>query len=66
MSRYPLEPLMKLSGAEDMTEFAAAAGVTRRSAFRYQAEGLSINQADRVAVTVGFHPLLVWPEWGAP
>lgn len=30
---------------------------------RYKAEGLTPDQAERLAVRCGFHPAEVWPDW---
>lgn len=37
--------------------------VDRHTVYRWQREGLSVYQADRVAIRLGLHPVLIWPQW---
>lgn len=63
---YPLLPLIAFAGL-DPTRWAAQladrAGVTRETCHRWMRHGLSANQADRAAIALDLHPLIVWPEW---
>ncbi len=47
-------------------ELADVFGVDDRTVRRWRAQGLSIEQADRLAIAAGLHPAIVWgPEWDA-
>lgn len=46
-----------------LREIAATSGVPVKTVFRWRAEGLSLWQADRLAIAWGTHPCLWWPEW---
>lgn len=47
---------------DDMMTLAERVGVSRRTLYRYQANGMSAKQADVVACALDTHPLLLWPE----
>lgn len=60
--RLPFAPLEALVAVESDEVLAEVLGVTRRTVWRYRAEGVSEIAADRLAVAAGFHPFEVWPE----
>ncbi len=60
---YPFEPLERLLGVRDHQEEASRLGVTRRQLYRFLDEGLTERFADHLAVRLGLHPALIWPEW---
>lgn len=62
-ARYPLHELEVLIGWPTAAELAAALGVTVAAVEKWRLRGLSHEQADRLAVACGWHPVLVWPEW---
>lgn len=37
--------------------------VSPKTLRRYKAEGLTVWQADRAAVRLGYHPANLWPQW---
>lgn len=59
-ARYPLEPLLRLTGwpLNRWTQY----GVSGSTLVEYQRIGLTDRVADRLAVAAGFHPFEVWPE----
>lgn len=42
---------------------ALAVGARRTSVYRWRRNGLSVLQADRIAIALGLHPSTLWPEW---
>lgn len=38
-------------------------GVGRRSLIRWRHEGVPLARADQIAVSLGAHPVDIWPEW---
>lgn len=63
--RYPLEPLAARSGLP-RHQLAIRINASNLSMHRYERDGLTIWQADRFAVRLGFHPANVWPDWWHP
>lgn len=59
---FDLQALLKAAGAT-MLGLAAATGQHARTLHRWAHMGLTVDQADRLAVAVGFHPAEVWPAW---
>jgi hypothetical protein len=60
--RYPIEPLMALTGK---TQFALLEGrrVNSETWSNIRDRGFTPQMADKVACANGFHPSLVWPSW---
>ncbi len=45
-------------------QLAVALGTSRQQVRRWQAGGrLQEETADRAAVALGLHPVMIWPEW---
>ena len=42
---------------------ALALGVDRQTVCRMRVHGLSVRQADRFAIHLGYHPSILWPSW---
>lgn len=40
-----------------------SATAVRRQVYRWRKTGLTINEADQIAVAMSLHPSLIWPEW---
>lgn len=63
--RWPWEPLGELLGGSLRTQ-AERLGVDDRQVSRWRRGGLTDAMADRCAIRLGLHPLLVWgPAWDA-
>lgn len=62
-ARYPLHELEVLVGWPTAAELASATGASVAAVEKWRLRGLSHEQADRLAVRFGWHPILVWPEW---
>ena len=62
-SRFPIAELESCLGGTSAREMAGLLKVSSRTVVRYRRRGLSVVQADRAAVAVGFHPAEVWPNW---
>ena len=58
--RLPIEPLLERLSGVDFTAMAIECGLDRRTFLRYRALGVPVAAADRIAVTLGLHPALVW------
>lgn len=59
--RLPLEPLMKELKTFGTSEFARIIGVSRRTAIRMKKTGLTVEQADRLAIHfANVHPFCIW------
>lgn len=64
LRRLPIGPLLDRFPDTDFTAMADACGLDRRTFLRYRALGVPVVAADRIAVTLGLHPALVWGrEW---
>jgi len=61
--RLPLRALMDHLKIVEVTKFAEAVGLSRKSCYRYFEAGVPLFVADRLAIKVGLHPLEVWPEF---
>lgn len=70
---YPATPLLRAAtlaiGGEEppsFTEIAEILGVADRTISRWtNGQRISETVADRVAIKLGTHPCLIWPEWWA-
>ncbi len=61
----PLDRLVTLDHGARLShvELGALLGVTDRQIARYRAgQDLRISRADQFATTLGWHPILVWPD----
>ena len=59
--RLPLEPLMSELNAPGTSELALILGVSRWTVLRMKKNGLTIDQADDLAVrSAGTHPVCIW------
>jgi hypothetical protein len=67
--RMPFGPIERLAVAKadigplNDGEIAAQLGIARGNVYYYRKAGLTLNMADRLAIGMGLHPILVWPEW---
>lgn len=66
--RYPFDPVLTLLEARGVNtgeQIATVCGVKRPAVVKWLKRGLTPWTADRVAVAVGLHPSIIWPEWNA-
>lgn len=42
---------------------ARRVGVDRQSVYRWRKQGLPLYSADRAAINLGVHPVLIWPDF---
>jgi hypothetical protein len=57
----PLEPLVQRY--ENVSVLARALGCERTLVSKWRNHGLPLVSADRLAVSLGLHPVEVWPDW---
>lgn len=63
--RLPFDPLASRLGDLPVLEVARRVDVDSRQVYRWRKAGLTVDQADRLAVLAGFHPAEIWQQWGA-
>ena len=62
--RWPLEPLMAVTGTHTPMELARVLEVNSSQVHHWKkGGGVPDRSADRMAVRLGLHPLNVWPEF---
>ena len=67
--RYPFEaidvlfPYRSEGQPTDPLGLAALLGTSNTELSRWRRDGMSVVTADRVAVSLGFHPSQLWPSW---
>ncbi|WP_116996331.1 hypothetical protein [Desertimonas flava] len=76
--RLPFEPLARIvdvryrgvcregQGWQELTPatvFCEALDVHPQKFARWRAKGLTVDDADDIAVRLGMHPASIWPEW---
>ena len=60
-NRLPLQPLMTELECSGVSELAERIGVSRWTVYRMQQRGLTVDEADQLAITVaGCHPFCIW------
>jgi len=59
--RLPLDPLLDLY--DSRLGLARALKVDPRQIQRWLRYGVSFYAADELAVSLGFHPIELWPQW---
>lgn len=60
--RYPFEPLEQFVNAPNMVLFADCIGIDTRQVYRWRESGITVAQADALAVRAGALPYEIWPE----
>jgi hypothetical protein len=59
--RLPLQPLIDEMGCSGISDFASRIGVSRWTVYRMQQRGLTVDEADQLAITAaGCHPFCIW------
>ncbi|HRD17221.1 MAG TPA: hypothetical protein PK181_10365 [Methanothrix soehngenii] len=61
--KFPFEAVEGTINASKMKEICSILGVSPDLIKRFQREGLSVDEADKVAYKLGEHPSAIWPEW---
>ena len=61
--RFPLQPVMNLTRAENYEQLGIRLGVSGDTVRQWSVRGLSSKQADLVATELGFHPLNIWESF---
>ena len=61
--RFSFEDLARLVDESSAAELAERLRISARTVHRYRHRGLTVLQADRLAVAAGFHPAEIWPDW---
>jgi hypothetical protein len=61
--RFPLQPVMNLTRAENYEQLGIRLGVSGDTVRQWSVRGLSSKQADFVATELGFHPLNIWESF---
>jgi hypothetical protein len=60
--RFSIDDALRLGGCSG-NELARRLGTTHGQVSKWRQRGLPPGPADRVAVAIGLHPALVWPDW---
>lgn len=42
---------------------ARRTGVSKQTVIRWNSEGVDLYKADKIAVSLGKHPAMFWPDW---
>jgi transposase len=61
--RYPFEQLIEIGDDDNIRDIARRLGVSMKSVHRYKKHGVPSQSADRLAIHIGSHPALVWPNY---
>ncbi len=63
---WPIQPLFQAAGTTEFVELAYLTGIPARTLHRSFERGLTDNTADRAAIGLGLHPIIIWPHWIDP
>ena len=63
---WPIQPLFEAAGTDQFVELAYLTGISARTLHRSFQRGLTDNTADRAAIGLGLHPIIIWPHWIDP
>jgi hypothetical protein len=63
---WPIQPLFQAAGTDQFVELAYLTGIPARTLHRSFERGLTDNTADRAAIGLGLHPIIIWPHWIDP
>lgn len=61
MIRVSVEPLVEECGG--LRSLARWAGTNATKVRRWRTTGITVDDADRIAVSLGRHPVELWPNW---
>lgn len=59
---FPIEPLIDAERLSTKA-FAELLGIRRRQLCRWKNVGLTVRQADELAMRLGYHPAEIWAAW---
>lgn len=60
---FRLEALLEVLGDPELRQLALDLDVGERWLYRARDHGLTVDQADALAIRIGLHPCEVWPTW---
>lgn len=60
---FSFEPVEALMNETRNTEICFLLGISADLAKRFRAEGLTVDEADKIACRLGEHPSMIWKEW---
>jgi hypothetical protein len=58
----PVERVLRKTSPLTVNQIAEALGTAGKNVLRWRVQGLSIRQADKIAVGLGFHPYQLWGD----
>lgn len=63
-NRLPFNDLLAVLRDRDLNsaELAVVCGVDERTIAKWRTDGLTLRSADKVAVRLGYHPLIIWGD----
>lgn len=60
---WPIAPLLDVLSAAQRVNLPDALGVSAGFLSQIEGGGLPDRTADRVAIRLGLHPCMIWPDW---
>jgi lambda repressor-like predicted transcriptional regulator len=57
------DPTNEITNISDIGIVSRLTGINRHTLYNYIRHGLSVWQADDIAVALGVHPSAIWPRW---
>jgi hypothetical protein len=61
--RFDLAALTNVAPGSSITELSLLLGVARQVIYRWQLDGIPYWAADRAAIAIGLHPVIIWPDF---
>ena len=61
--RFPFNEIESFLDETRVTELVAILGFCAELIKRFREQGMTVDEADRAATTIGVHPSLIWPQW---
>lgn len=62
---FSFDPVEELLGEDRTSEICCILGISADLVKRFREQGLSIDEADKVACKLGEHPSMVWDDWNS-
>lgn len=60
---FPFAPLARMVGQESRAGVADILGISVDLIKRFEAKGLTVDEADKLACQIHLHPMYVWDSW---